>query len=74
MADTKQKIIKVGNSLAITLPAAYVKEGKIKAGDIVHIEHNAKYKTMYVKPENASGSSKLTPEFFDWLDNTSKKY
>ena len=29
---------------------------------------------MYVKPENSSGSPKLTPEFFNWLNNTIKEY
>ncbi len=70
----KQKIIRAGNSLAITLPAAFVREGKIKAGDEVIVEQNAQYKTLYVRPPSAKHVSKLTPEFFDWLENISKEY
>lgn len=70
----KQKIIRAGNSLAITLPASFVKEGKIKAGDEVIVEQNAKYKTLYVKPASAKYAPKLTPEFYEWLDAISKKY
>lgn len=75
MTQTKQKIIKVGNSLAITLPVSFVKEGNIKAGAEVIVEQNAAYKTLYVKPASAKYSkSKLTPEFYEWLDDISKKY
>lgn len=74
MSQTKQKIIKVGNSLAITLPASFVKEGNIKAGAEVIVEQNAQYQTLYVKPATAKNTkSKLTPEFFDWLDQFTKK-
>lgn len=74
MTETKQKIIRAGNSLAITLPASFVREGKIKAGDEVIVEQNAKYKTIYVKPISARYTgSKLTPEFYEWLDTFTKK-
>lgn len=74
MSQTKQKIIRVGNSLAVTLPASFVKEGNIKAGAEVIVEQNAQYKTLYVKPVSAKQTSKLTPEFFEWLENISKEY
>ncbi len=74
MSQTKQKIIKVGNSLAITLPASFVKEGNIKTGDEVIVEQNATYKTLYVKPVSKGYTPKLTPEFYEWLESISKKY
>ena len=35
MKQTKQKIIKVGNSLAVTIPASFVKDGNLAVGDEV---------------------------------------
>jgi hypothetical protein len=75
MSQTKQKIIKVGNSLAVTLPASFVREGKIKAGEEVLVEQNAVYKTLYMKSVTSKyAKSRLTPEFYEWLDDISKKY
>jgi antitoxin component of MazEF toxin-antitoxin module len=34
----KQKIIKVGNSAAVTLPASFVREGNLKVGSEVLVE------------------------------------
>lgn len=70
----KQKIIKVGNSLAVTLPAEFVKEGNIAVGDELLVEHNSRYKTIYMKPVNDKRGSSLTPDFFEWLDEISNKY
>lgn len=70
----KQKVIKVGNSLAITLPAPFVRDGNINAGDELYIEHNADHKTLYVRPEKGQVGDGLTPEFFEWLDEISEEY
>ena len=69
-----QKIIKVGNSLAITLPASFVREGKLKMGDELVVETAPVYQTMFVKPKKMAKMANLTPEFFKWLNNVSKKY
>lgn len=68
-----QKIIKVGNSLAVTLPADFVKEGKLKAGDELVVETASVYKTMTIYPKKKDFQAKLTPEFFEWLNNFTKK-
>jgi antitoxin component of MazEF toxin-antitoxin module len=68
-----QKIIKVGNSLAVTLPSGFVHDVGYKAGDVVIVEHNTLYKTLLVKPPVVKNSSHLTPEFVSWLDNFTKK-
>lgn len=69
-----QKIIKVGNSLAITLPASFVREGKLKIGDELIVETTPVYQTMYVKPKKMANKKHLTPEFYNWLESVSKKY
>lgn len=68
-----QKIIKVGNSLAVTLPSSFVRDVGYKAGDVVMVEHNALYKTLLIKPPVTKHSSQLTPEFVNWLDKFTKK-
>jgi len=69
----KQKIIKVGNSVAVTIPVNFVREAGYKVGDVVLVEHNAVYRTLMVKPKTMTNPN-LTPEFFDWLDKVGKKY
>jgi antitoxin component of MazEF toxin-antitoxin module len=68
-----QKIIKVGNSLAVTLPASYVKEGNLRVGDEVVIETAPIYQTMLVKPKKSANQAQLSPEFFEWLNKFTKK-
>ena len=67
-----QKIIRVGNSLAVTLPRQFTDEAKYKAGDVVHVETNASIKSIYVRPSSANQSPGLTPEFKTWLDDVIK--
>jgi len=69
-----QKIIKVGNSLAVTLPASFVRDGNMKVGDEVVVETMAAYQTAMIKPKNIASKKHLTPEFFQWLEKTANKY
>jgi len=69
-----QNIIQVGNSLAITLPAQFVKKAGYKAGDKIIVEHDAERKMAVIMPRKMEGRSHLTPEFYEWLDRTSKRY
>lgn len=69
----KQKIIKVGNSLAVTLPASFVRESGYKGGEEVIVETSAPYNMMLVKPKKYARKASLSPEFFTWLNNFVKK-
>ncbi|MBI3619977.1 AbrB/MazE/SpoVT family DNA-binding domain-containing protein [Candidatus Roizmanbacteria bacterium] len=69
-----QKIIRVGNSVALTIPKSFIEETGYKVGDQVVVEHDIEHKMLLVKPKEASGMKSLTPEFFHWLENTAKKY
>ena len=69
----KQKIIKVGNSAAVTLPASFVKEGGLSIGSEVLVEPNTKYNVITIKPANSTYKTTITPEFKDWLDKFTKK-
>lgn len=69
----EQKIIQVGNSLAVTLPTKFAKARKLKAGQKVYVEADPEIDTIYVKTKS-NGTPTLTPEFKQWLDKVSFKY
>jgi|GEM_PF-1062570 len=69
-----KKIIKVGNSAAVMLPASFVKEGNLKIGDEVIVETMSRYQTAMIKPKTSSYKTSITPEFKEWIDKFTKKY
>lgn len=69
-----QKIIKVGNSVALTLPKEFVQEANLHEGDVMEVETNANLKVFFARPQNGGTKTSLTPEFKDWLDNFIKEY
>lgn len=69
-----QKIIKVGNSAAMLIPADFLKEADMKIGDEIAVEYNAKIKMFFGKPKELADKTTLTPEFKDWLDNIMEEY
>ncbi|PIV09984.1 hypothetical protein COY59_03195 [Candidatus Gottesmanbacteria bacterium CG_4_10_14_0_8_um_filter_37_24] len=70
----RQKIIKVGNSAAVTLPASFIREGNLKIGDEVLVETMPRYQAALIKPKKADKILRLSPEFFSWLDRISREY
>lgn len=66
-----RKAIHIGNSLGMTLPAEFIKGGKVKTGD--ELEASVYGDMMYVRTKK-SYSPRLTPEFKQWLDDFSNKY
>jgi antitoxin component of MazEF toxin-antitoxin module len=69
----KKKIIKVGNSLAITLPVDFVKKVGLQAGNEVSIEVNPEAGMLLLKDKSKDNTASLSPEFFEWLEATSKE-
>jgi len=69
-----QKIIKVGNSAAITIPKEFLDESGLKVGDEIAVEANGKLKSIYAKPQKMSDQAALTPEFKEWLDKFTEEY
>jgi antitoxin component of MazEF toxin-antitoxin module len=50
----KQKIIKVGNSLGVTIPADFVKNAGIKPGDKVEVKKNIEENKIVYKFSGAT--------------------
>lgn len=69
-----QKVIKVGNSAALTIPREFLQETGIKVGDELIVETNSAAQMFLAKTKKLAGKMNLTPEFYTWLDKISKKY
>lgn len=71
-----QKIIKVGNSLAITIPKSFIDETGFKAGDLLHVHQEPESKSLVVTTtENAKNmNSGVGPDFFMWLNSIEERY
>ena len=71
----KRKVVKIGNALGITLPQEIREDAGLKLGDSVMIEHNTADQSILIsKSGKKKATSKLTPEFYDWLERFNKKY
>lgn len=72
----EQTVIRVGNSLAVTLPAGFVKDKKLKAGQKVIVRQDLEVDALVVAPSgsNLKKSMGITPEFLDWLERFNNKH
>lgn len=68
-----QKIIKVGNSAMVTIPQAFLQQAGWKIGDDVVVEGDSQLQAILIKEESSPFSTRLTPEFKEWLDSFTKK-
>lgn len=62
----QRKLIKVGTSAAVLIPAEAMKEQRLKIGDLVEIEM-AKATAARKKPA-------VDPEIFEWTEKFRKRY
>lgn len=70
-----QKIIQVGNSLAVTIPSNFAHEVKLKAGQKIRVDEDYETKTLTVQPIDTDiKSGSITPEFLSWLKKFNAKY
>jgi len=54
-----QKIIRVGNSAAISIPKKVLEEKNLKIGDLAEVD---------IQSKKAQKKIALTPEFLKWVD------
>lgn len=69
-----QKIIKVGNSAAITIPKEFLEKSGLNIGDDMVVETNVQRQMFLAKPKSQAQKLSLNPEFFEWLDKISVEY
>lgn len=68
-----QKIIQVGNSLAVTIPSSFADQADWKVGEKVLVE-NSGLEVLMIRQEKNSLRSGVTPEFYNWLKKFNAKY
>lgn len=68
-----QSVIRVGNSLAVTLPKRFVNGRKVKAGQKLFVEDDIELGLIQIRAGKVKKLS-LTPEFKEWLDEVSVKH
>ncbi|PGL68868.1 AbrB/MazE/SpoVT family DNA-binding domain-containing protein [Bacillus sp. AFS055030] len=56
----ERKIVKIGNSLGIILPATIIKELGVSQKDTVELEYNSELKTLTI-----SSSNSVAPNYFE---------
>lgn len=63
-----QKVVRVGNSAAVTIPKQFLIQANINIGDEVEVESDKDLQLVQIKPKGSKLQTKITPEFKNWLD------
>lgn len=69
-----QKIIRIGNSAGIILPADFIRSAYLKSGDKVKIEYNKKLKIIFIVSTKYKSKIMDKFEFFTWLEEYTEKH
>lgn len=70
-----QKIIQVGNSLAVTIPRSFIEQAKWKVGQKVMVLEETDPEMLTIQPQQViSTKAGLTPEFLKWLKKFNAKH
>ena len=69
-----QKVIQVGNSLAVTLPSSFVKTTNIKAGTPVTVVADEGAQMVKITTKKKPQKQAVSPEFKKWLDTFIKDH
>lgn len=65
-----QKVIKVGNSAAVTIPKYFLNSAKIKIGDKVFTDCDEESNILFISSKSFKG---VTPEFIKYTNEFIKK-
>lgn len=69
-----QKVIKVGNSAAVTIPKSFMQEAGINIGDQILMETDIDSISFTMKPEKVQKVMPISKEFASWTKRYIKKY
>lgn len=69
MAHMIQKVLKVGSSVAVTIPKKSLKELGLKAGDTVSLTIDASRRRVIVEPSND-----VDKELIEWTKSFIERY
>lgn len=69
-----QKVIQVGNSLALTIPKSFIDKTGFKAGDEIFVHQDPESKSLIVTAKESYHRINLSPDLFAWLSDVKDKY
>ncbi|MFS8159372.1 MAG: AbrB/MazE/SpoVT family DNA-binding domain-containing protein [Candidatus Roizmanbacteria bacterium] len=69
-----QKIIQVGNSLALTIPKAFIDKTGFSAGDKIYVHQEPSSKSLIITSVAQAKKLNFSPDLFVWLNSVEKKY
>lgn len=70
-----QKIIQVGNSLAVTIPKAFADQVGWKAGEKISVIEDPESEALRIQQDKKHAlKAGVTPEFYRWLKKFNTKY
>lgn len=69
-----QKIIQVGNSLAVTIPSAFAETSGWKAGEKVLVTEDTELEILRIEQTKTTVKNGVTPEFYNWLKKFNARY
>lgn len=69
-----QKIIQVGNSLAVTVPSSFAQNLGWKAGEKVLVTEDSESESLRIQQTKATAKNGVTPEFYIWLKKFNSRY
>jgi putative addiction module antidote len=69
-----QKVIKVGNSLALTIPKSFIEKTGFKAGDEIFVQQKPSSKSLIITTKDQAKKIKLSPDLLSWLNDIEEKY
>lgn len=64
-----QKVVRVGNSAAVTIPKEFLDYTKLKVGDEVEVESDKDLRIIRIRLKGSKSQTEITPEFKSWLDD-----
>jgi putative addiction module antidote len=65
-----QKLLKVGDSAAVTIPKRSLEELGLKVGDSINVEVDKKKRMVFIEPAD----KKVDKEFLDWTRKFIERY
>jgi len=64
----RNKILKVGDSAAVTIPSSFVKKTGWKTGEEVIVDTDPRTETMVVRPAKRTTRTTISAGFVSWVE------
>lgn len=68
-----QKVIRVGNSAAVTIPKKFIDQTNLQIGDEVEVQSNKDLQLIQIRLKGSKTQASITPEFKSWLEKFVKE-